>query len=161
MPQLSNPKQEAFCVNMANGMRQGDAYECAGYSRSPSGASQLASNPHIAQRLQELISEKQDLATAEGDDFENLPSELNRDWLIKTLMKNVTIAQKAQQIAPANKAVEMLAEIIGFSIKKGAANKDTGTSDSGGETEPGIDMNRMADNIGRLSEILDAKDAAK
>jgi hypothetical protein len=159
VPQLDNPKQEAFAVNIANGMRQGDAYEYSGYLRSPSGASQLASQPHVKQRIQELIQEKQDLAVAEGDDMDNLPSELNRDWLIRTLMKNVTIAQKAQQIAPANKAVEMLAEIIGFSIKKGSSNKDTGATDpSTGEPAAGLDIDRISDNFGKLSDFLERRE---
>jgi hypothetical protein len=152
MPQLVNPKHEAFCKGIVDGLKVIDAYEIAGYTRSPSAASQLRARPEIGQRIQELLSEKQQARDDGSDDLDNLPSELNRDWLIRTLMKNVSLAQKAQQIAPANKAVEMLAELIGYSFKKPVAPPKEGDEDK--ESEPGVDVEKMANAFEKLGQML-------
>jgi hypothetical protein len=156
MPVLSNPKHETFCHGVADGLRQIDAYERAGYPRSASAASQLFNKAEIQGRMQELISEKQDIAAANGDTIDNLPSELNREWLIKTLMQNVLLAQKASQISPANKAVEMLAELIGYSFKKPVAAQ---TSDDGDPKKPAdLDMDKMAAGLAAIGRIMPPKD---
>jgi len=159
MPVLANPKHERFAENIANGLKQVDAYETAGYPRSPSAASQLSKRPEVQQRVQELISEKQAMADEIGDDIDNLPNELSREWLIKTLMKNVTIAQRAEQIAPANKAVELLAELIGLSLKKPGAAAAAKSTDEDDDKKPDLDLNKMSEGIGQLGQILAAKEA--
>ncbi|RUW56853.1 hypothetical protein [Mesorhizobium sp. M8A.F.Ca.ET.021.01.1.1] len=154
MPILSNPKWEQFAHALADGMKQIDAYEQAGYPRNASAASQLKSRPEIQSRIQELLGEKRDIAIRESeDDLDNLPAELNREWLIKTLMKNVGIAQKAQQIAPANKAVEMLAQIIGVSFKAKTPLADTPDGEPE-DTSQTFDFDKASDAIGRLAETL-------
>lgn len=158
MPLLANTKHEAYCNHVANGLSQTSAYEAAGYQRSPTAASQLSARPEIQQRIAELTAEKQGIIQELSDDIDNLPSELSRDWLVKTLMKNVQIAQKAEQIAPANKAVEMLAELIGLSIKKPGAVAAKTDEPGNDDVKPAIDMDRMANGIGKLGEILDRKD---
>lgn len=158
MPALKNPKHEKFASAIVDGMKQVDAYEVAGYPRSPSAASQLANKTEVQVRIQELVSEKQARATEIGDDLDNLPNELTREWLVTTLMKNVQLAQKVGQIAPANKAVEMLAELIGYSFKKpGGAVKpdDEKTADDGN-----FDINKMSEGIGQLGNILAKREAA-
>jgi hypothetical protein len=160
MPILSNPKWEQFACALADGMKQIDAYEQAGYPRNASAASQLKSRPEIQSRIQEMLGEKRDIAIREGDDdLENLPSELNREWLIKTLMKNVEIAQKAQQIAPANKAVEMLAQVIGVNFKSKTPVADA--PDGEGEDNGSQDFNfdKANDAIGRLHEVLPSSES--
>lgn len=158
MPALKNPKHEKFAQAIVDGLKQGDAYEVAGYPRSPSAASQLANKSEVQVRVQELISEKQAHASEIGDDLDNLPGELTREWLVLTLMKNVQLAQKVGQIAPANKAVEMLAELIGYSFKKpgGAIKPD----DEKPSDESGFDMNKMSEGIGNLGEMLAKREAA-
>lgn len=157
MPLLANAKHEQFCQHIVNGLSQTSAYEAAGYQRSPTGASQLAQRPEIQNRIQELTAEKKGIIQELGDDIDNLPSELNRDWLLRTLMKNVAIAQKAEQIAPANKAIEMIAELIGLSIKKpGSAGKPDETNDDG--SKPDINVDRMLDGMSKLGEVLARKE---
>ena len=156
MPVINNPKQEAFCQGIANGLLQSDAYEAAGYQRSPSAASQLASQAFIQARIQELIAEKQGRVIAEQDDIENVPSEINRDWLLRTLMKNVKIAQTAQQIAPANKAIEMIAELIGMSIKK-PTTATQGIAEAE-DKDDGIDMSKVSDGIGKLNDFFNRRE---
>lgn len=152
MPILSNAKHETFANGVADGLKQIDAYERAGYPRSASAASQLFNKAEVQARIQEIISEKQHLADANGDDLDNLPSELNRDWLIRTLMKNVMLAQRAQQITPANKAVEMLAELIGYSFKRTITPKE---ADEANDKKPdGLDMDQMAAGLAKIGSIM-------
>ncbi len=161
MPVLSNPKHEAYCKAMADGLKMVDAYEMAGYARSPSAASQLNNRPEIQQRISEMISEKQSRSQEFDDDLDNLPPDLNREWLLKTLMKNVSIAQKAGQIAPANKAVEMLAELIGYSFKKPGNNptaEDEEAKAKDKAQEAGLDMDRISDGLAKLGSIMPAKE---
>lgn len=158
MPTLANPKWEKYAQGRANGLKQVDAYEAAGYARSPSAASQVEARVEVQNRIAELIAEKQAAGIDAADDIDNLPSELNRDWLIKTLMKNVQLAQHGNQITAANKAVEMLAEIIGVSTKPGK-NKGGGSDDDDDEQKgEEFDLNRMADNIGKLGDVLAEKE---
>lgn len=159
MPTLTNPKHEAACHHVVNGLSNTAAYEAAGYQRSPAGASQLFARPEIKARIQELLAEKKGIIQELNDDIDNLPSELNRDWLVKTLMKNVKLAQQEGQISAANKGVEMLAELIGLSIKKpGAVSKQDDNVDDDGKAKPELDLDRMADGIGKLGEILERRD---
>lgn len=162
MPVLANPKHEAFAKALADGLKMVDAYEMAGYTRSPSAASQLNNKPEVQQRISELISEKRARSEEFDDDLDNLPSELSREWLIKTLMKNVSIAQKNGQIAPSNKAVEMLAELIGYSFKKPAQNptaEDEAAKNNDKEHADNLDMDRIGNAMAQLGKLLPAKGA--
>lgn len=156
MPQLSNPKHEAFCRALADGLKSVDAYEIAGYARSPSAASQLRAKPEIGQRVAELVQERQAAREEEADDIDNLPSELNKDWLLKTLMKNVEIAQRVGQIAPANKAVEMLAELIGYSLKKPTAPLK-GDEEDEEKAANDLDLDKMSNAFEKLAAALPPK----
>lgn len=156
MPILSNSKHETFAAGLADGLKAIDAYERAGYPRSASAASQLKNQPAIEQRVQELIQAKNDIAAENADDIDNLPSELNRDWLVRTLMKNVVLAQNARQITPANKAVEMLAQLIGYSFKQPTTNKDD--DDSGSTKQPeGFNMDAFAAGLDKIGSLVSNK----
>jgi hypothetical protein len=154
MPVLKNPKHEQFAKHIVNGLKQVDAYEAAGYPRSPSSASQLENKPEVQDRIQELVSEQQARAGEIEDDIDNLPDELTRDWLVKTLMKNVQLAQKVGQIAPANKAVEMLAELIGYSFKKPGAALPKEGDEPGKDETADVNIDKMSDGMGKLGAIL-------
>ncbi|MGH7016185.1 MAG: hypothetical protein ACRED8_03760 [Caulobacteraceae bacterium] len=54
MPELQNPKHEAFAKARSRGVRLQDAYEEAGYAPDRSHAARLASRPEIAERIAEL-----------------------------------------------------------------------------------------------------------
>lgn len=157
MPILSNPKHETFAAGLADGLKAIDAYERAGYPRSASAASQLKNQAAIEQRVQELIQAKNDIAAATADDMDNLPSELSRDWLVRTLMKNVALAQDARQITPANKAVEMLAQLIGYSFKTPQSNKDD--DDSGATKKPeDFNMDAFAAGLDKIGSLVANKE---
>ncbi|MGH6986044.1 MAG: hypothetical protein ACRED9_04290 [Caulobacteraceae bacterium] len=54
MPELLNPRHEAFARARSRGVRLQDAYEEAGYAPDRSHASRLAGRPEIAERIAEL-----------------------------------------------------------------------------------------------------------
>lgn len=153
---LENPKWEVFAQARADGMNQIDAYEHAGYPRSPSAASQLNNRPEVLDRIQEIAVEKAEQRRAETEgEFDDLPEDLTREWLLKTLMKNVAIAQRAGQIAPANKAVEMIAEMIGISFKNKTANVGDNTIETTpANREPAFDFDRAAEAFKHLANVL-------
>lgn len=58
MPTLPNPKHEIYAQKRVSGMKQVDAYEAAGFTRSSAGASQLESRADVKERIEELIQKK-------------------------------------------------------------------------------------------------------
>jgi phage terminase small subunit len=54
MPVLKNAKYELFAQNLAQGMKQADAHEKAGFKRNDGNASKLAAKPEIDARIKEL-----------------------------------------------------------------------------------------------------------
>lgn len=57
MPAHRNPKMEAFANNLARGMKQGIAYEKAGYARNAGAASRQSKDPAIVDRVAEIKGE--------------------------------------------------------------------------------------------------------
>lgn len=123
MPLLANAKHELFAQNMASGMKVLDAYEAAGYPRNPSSASQLHTKPEVQTRIAELIEERSlqisRMAEAGGATSENT-EDFHPDfqWVVRQLKKNAELAQQANQISAANKAIELIAEMYQFVGKK-------------------------------------------
>lgn len=54
MPVLKHAKYELFAQNVAQGMKQADAHEKAGFKRNDGNASKLAAKPEIDARIKEL-----------------------------------------------------------------------------------------------------------
>ncbi len=62
MPQLKNARHEAFCIYVAEGKYQSEAYKLAGYkpkddANARKSASELVAKPHIRARIAELSRE--------------------------------------------------------------------------------------------------------
>lgn len=158
MPKLANAKWEAFAIGLADGLTVLDAYENAGYPRSQSSASALKAKPEISERVTEILKGRRDTAVREGDaDLDNLPAELNKEWVIKTLMTNVGIAQTQGQISAANKAVELLAEFIGMRPKKGAKPEDEDDKDQPKD----VDLDSLTNAFEKLHNVLDEREKEK
>lgn len=155
MPKLTNVKWEQFAQNLAAGLTVMDAYENAGYPRSQSSASQLKARPEVIQRVNEILEDRQEAATRAGEDFTGIPAELNKEWVIRMLMKNVDIAQTQGQISAANKAVEILAEIIGVKSKKGTKVDD----DDDSKPSP-VNVDKLTEAFSGLTDMLQARDEA-
>ena len=106
MPQLPNPKHDAFAYALAKGMSKVDAYVHAGYNDSPPSATRLSQKPEVVQRVQEIRAEMMGAAKA----LIEVPSEENAvalkdmgltlDWCIEQYKDIADKAKDAGQFAP-------------------------------------------------------------
>lgn len=120
MPQLSNPRHEAFAQARANGVRQYEAYIAAGFEGNATAASQMAKRPEITARIAELAAERVAIVRETEGETDESVSEIDKQWIMKELKKNVQKAQGDNQIAAANKAIELLMDIVGLTKKSKA-----------------------------------------
>lgn len=135
MPQLSNPRHEAYAINRAAGLKQLDAYVNAGFEASASAASQLEARPEVKARIQEVIGENQERRKQADEALSKEPiSDMGRDWVLRELRQNVKSAQTAGQISAANKAIEMIMDIVGLGTppkKSGKAEEEDQPASTG------------------------------
>lgn len=149
MPILANPRHEAFAAARANGLRVFDSYIAAGFEGNPTAASQIETRPEVRARVQELIQEKQEKrrqvesASGAGESI----SDLDRAWVLRELKINVRKAQESGQVSAANKAIELLMDILDITPKKRvAADEDEAVKDVKKSNAP---------NDERLHSVLD------
>jgi hypothetical protein len=145
---LANARHEAFAKNRAAGLAQYDAYINSGFEGNPTAASQIERRPEVRSRIQELIAERQAARTDEERAEDDSVSELNRDWVLKELKQNVKTAQTSGQISAANKAIELIMDIVGLAPKKGKQPE-----------EPEATSNAPSHDDDKLSNVLDRIDA--
>lgn len=130
MPQLSNPRHEAFAAARANGMRQYEAYIAAGFEGNATAASQMANRPEVSARIAELAAERAVAVRESEGDADLSVSEIDKQWIMQELKRNVQLAQKDNQISAANKGIELLMDIVGLTKKSKAPGpgeaQDTG-----------------------------------
>lgn len=118
MPKLENPKHEAFALNLAKGMKQGEAYVRAGYQGNPSAASRLATQPMIIDRVTEL--EKEIMAkmtavmTSNSEEAAQSLAEmgLTMEWVAHAYKSIYDHALKDGSYAAANTAVANIQKLI-------------------------------------------------
>lgn len=157
MPVLARPKQEAYALGLSNGMKQVEAYVSAGYSNGPtvaSCASQLANEPHVAARVLELQEERANaLIAKEGASGVTSVDGMTREWLVEQLKVNLAKAQKIGKVSEANKAIELMASLMGFTKTAGGMPplKPAGSQPSAGELP--------VMNLDALNSVFDAMNA--
>lgn len=128
MPKLDNPKHEAFALNLAKGVKQGEAYIRAGYQGNPSAASRMAGMPLIIDRVAEL---EREIMGVMNEALTN-PSEeiaqslqdlgLTMNWVATAYKKIYTDALKDGSYAAANTAVANIQKLI--EIEKNGNNSE-------------------------------------
>ncbi len=64
MPQIPNPRHEAFCQARARGFTKDDAYEAAGFAPRSRHGARLQRRPDIAERIAELRAVQADIGGA-------------------------------------------------------------------------------------------------
>jgi hypothetical protein len=153
MPELANPRHEQFARALADGMKQKDAYVQAGFNDSPSSASQLANEPHVRERINELHEERilaHRAADNEDGDFE-APT---RAWVIKQLQINLHKSQSAGQIAPANKALELIMDLMGLTAPAPKQrDKEESDADKKRQAEAVPDNAKIGNVLDRLTQL--------
>ena len=132
MPALTNPKHERFAQELASGKPYHESYVIAGYKPNPSNACNLQKTNKIAQRLTELLVERERvLGQVTADAIK--ASGLTKAWVIEMLTLNVHRAMQAQammnkdgdpigefqyQGSVANKALELLGKEMGMFVDR-------------------------------------------
>jgi len=110
MPILANSRHEKFAQGLAQGMSAAEAYKQAGYDAKGNAAevsaSRLLRNDKVAARVEEL---KQRAAASVS---------LTKEWVLERLIKNVEMGQASEDLAPANKALELLGKELGMFVDR-------------------------------------------
>lgn len=109
MPVLENPKWEKFAREVARGATQRAAYKACGYIAKDidSAASDLANNPQVKARIEELSRRCTDKAIERAA--------LTKSWVMEKLREN---AEKALKLphgsSVANRALELIGTELGM-----------------------------------------------
>jgi len=130
MPQLINPKREAYCQHRMRGMSQVEAHAKAGYSASRTNATQLEKHPEIQARMAELRQERKDwMVAVKAEEERDFQAEADREegsgtvsarWLLLQLRENLKLARETGNIGAANKALETIGKLSGH-LRDGAS----------------------------------------
>jgi hypothetical protein len=110
MAVLENSRHEKFAQGLAQGMSAAEAYRQAGYevkgNVAEAAASRLLRDVKVASRVEEL---KQRAAVS---------VQISREWVLEQLVDNLKLAKDTGQIAPANRAAELLGKELGMFVDR-------------------------------------------
>lgn len=154
MPQLENPKHEAFAYQLARGKKQKEAYTLAGYTSNDSAASRLAASPAVQARVEELkveIYQKVNLAMAEPNEetFGSLREMgLTKEWCAHAFKEIYEAAVADGQYAPANAAVKNIQTLIEVD--------GAGTGEEDKDPESVIKVSEVTHMLSSLADVLNA-----
>ena len=115
MPALPNPKHEVFANQVARGKTLGEAYVIANYKEDDGNASNLASKPEIAARIQEITSMVAARAMVTG---ERVLAELARIGFADITQAVQIVNGKVQVIDTANLSPDLKAAMAEISQTK-------------------------------------------
>lgn len=176
VPELSNKQHEAFAQALNNGLSAVDAYETAGFKRIHADAKELAKQPDVVARVEELAN----IETALSEVEENLTQRMLMDLInpksiahadaIMQAYRNMTLARSLGEIGHANKALEMICRLRGLfdnpdlpdEIKKDKRNGKSNSTDRAREDSlqewTGF-AERLGEPPGHSSEAENVSDA--
>ncbi|WNL50799.1 terminase small subunit [Ruegeria phage RpAliso] len=154
MPSLENPKHEEFCLLIARGVKQGEAYKRAGYAENKGAASRLAASPQIQDRIEEIRKEiDQKIQTAM-----TVPSEQNwqsladmgltYEWVAEQYKTIYSQSLAAGAFAAANSAVQ--------SIQKMIEMERNGKASDEAETKQDINITAIGNILDKVANLVDA-----
>lgn len=167
-------EHERFAQARADGEDLFDAYRKAGYSGERPAAHALSKRPHIAARIEWLMQEKRERALKRADKLtaaiqNEVGGPITLDSLVKEAFENMCLARAAGEIGESNKAIELIAKLMGFDLSGG---KKTGKdANKGLIPRDGADqsrqisvqiLNQITDRMGRPTgeDDQDAEDSA-
>ena len=132
MSVLKNPKHERFAQELAKGKSAAEAYENAGYKKNTGNAATLKSQQSISTRINELLSEREQMhAQATARAVERVS--LTKEWVLGTLIENVQRAMQAEAVTDregnetgeytyqghvANRSLELLGKELGMFVDR-------------------------------------------
>lgn len=115
MAALENSRHEKFAQGLAQGMSAAEAYKAAGYNGDRTAASRLSTNVNVQARVVELTER----AAASV--------QITKEWVLEQLIDNLRLAKEQGQLAPANRAAELLGKELGMFIDR-SENLNTNVS---------------------------------
>ena len=120
MPQLKNPRYEAFSQELAKGTPAEHAYTAAGFRPSRQNASTLRHKTDISNRVGEILAERERIhgqSTAKAIER----AALTKEWVITNLMDNALMALGKTPVSVSQ--TEGQPAVLTFERNAGAANR--------------------------------------
>lgn len=121
MAVLPNAKWELFAQEIAKGKDGSEAIIAAGYKTNPRAASvsanRLLKDANVRARIDELLA-KRDEIEREATEKAVEALAIDKGWVMSQLVENVQMAKTAGDLAPANKALELLGKELGMFIER-------------------------------------------
>lgn len=154
MPALENPKHEEFALQLARGVKQGVAYQRAGYAENKGAASRLAASPVIQDRVAELKKELMEkvntaLAIPTNENMQSLKDlGLTLEWVALQFKVVYEQAVTAGAFAPANGALENIKKMIEYERNQ---KPDDTAADA-----PKFNMKEMLTVLDKVGDVLAA-----
>lgn len=152
MSALDNPRHEEFAYLLSKGMKQGAAYQQAGYQANPGAASRLAQSKEVVERITELkqqvvVKIKEAMLVAGNEDWQTLDEMgLTIVWVANQYREIYEQALAGGAFAPAVAAVQSIQKLI---EAERASNPDDPS-----KSETKINMADMMSVLDKVSDIV-------
>lgn len=114
MSVLSNPKHELFAKELARGINYSQAYRNAGYEDNRASASRLRNAPHVAQRVDQLLQQKDNMLQREAVQAVNAAA-VSKSWVMKRMVREAENADRASERV---RALELVGKELGMFINR-------------------------------------------
>lgn len=132
MPILSDPRHERFAQNLAAGMKQGEAYEKAGFKANRGNAARLNADENIRTRVAEILRGRETFL----QDVSKVAVEktgLTKAWVLDRLRENADRAMTSEPVRDhdgnptgeytyqgnvANRALELIGKELGMFVDR-------------------------------------------
>lgn len=117
MPVLSNARWERFAQELAKGKTADAAYVEAGFKKNRHNASTLKQRETISNRVAELLAGREEM-DRKSIEMAAEALGIDKQWVMAELVDNVALAKQKHDIAPANKALELIGKELGMFIDR-------------------------------------------
>lgn len=157
MPKLENEKHDEFARLLAQGLKQGEAYEKAGYSANKGAASRLAGSPKIQDRVEEYRKEiAQKVQTAmtvvSEENWKSLADMgLTMEWVATQFKEVYEQSLTAGSFSASNTALQSIQKLIEL--------ERSGKPEADAEEEAKYSVKDTLDLLSGMKDLLSAAPA--
>lgn len=152
MAKLGNPKHEEYALLLAKGVKQGQAYVKAGYTKNDGAASRLAKDPKIQDRVVELKNEvavkiQEAIDAPTPDKWKTLKDMgIDMQWCAQQYKMIYEEAMQLGALPAANSAVQNIQKIVEL--------QDRGDKEDTAPGENRIDINTLGGVLDKVANII-------
>lgn len=153
MAKLDNPKHEAFALNLAKGMKQGEAYIRAGYQGNPSAASRLATQPLIMDRVvaleKEIMAKMTDVVARNDEEAVQSLADMGitMQWIASAYKNIYDSAIQDASYAAANTAVANIQKLLEM--------EKTGNTGEEEDKTPLVKLSDVSHMLGEARKLIE------